>query len=184
MAFLFDHPFWSNLDCVGSWAAGNVFHHWWGWHIRGTLLQEENIKRVASIFWIEKSQVGLVVPCSVQLFLLIKSSKPAENFAGVYALFYSFSRPFWKLWIIDRPGHTKNSLVVNFSIHSGLYFLSHKSFNPYLVILNYYLLVYSCTQKWERKRMEGSRTPPCLFSWPPSCGIVSIDLWFPRHNTK
>ena len=91
---------------------------------------------------------------------------------------------FGNLWIIDRPGHTKNSLVVNFSIHSGLYFLSHKSFNPYLVILNYYLLVYSCTQKWERKRMEGSRTPPCLFSWPPSCGIVSIDLWFPRHNTK
>ena len=71
MAFLFDHPLWSNLDCVGSWAAGNVFHHWWGWHIRGTLLQEENIKRVASIFWIEKYQVGLVVPCSVQSFLQI-----------------------------------------------------------------------------------------------------------------
>ena len=61
-----------------------------GTYVVCTLLQEENMKRVASIFGIEKSPDGLVVHCHSPILFtnkLIKSAKPEEKFADFYALF-------------------------------------------------------------------------------------------------
>ena len=37
-----------------------------------------------------------------------------------------------------------------------------------------------CFTSWGSPSSRKKGAPPCLFS-PASCGIVSIDLWFPRH---